>query len=43
MPSAYEVEDKGTIPNLVTLAGINGRFSNIKKKLVRCGHWFENS
>ena len=39
MPNAYEVEDRGTIPHLVTLAGINSRFSNIKKKLVRCGNY----
>ena len=39
MPNAYEVEDKGTISHLVTLSGISSRFSNIKKKLVRCGNY----
>ena len=39
MPSLYVVEDKGTLPHLVTLAGIGGKFSNIKKKIVRCGNY----
>ena len=39
MPSLYVVEDKGTLPHLVALAGIGGKFSNIKKKIVRCGNY----
>ena len=39
MPSPYEVEDRGSLAHLVAMAGISGRFSNIKKKIVRCGNY----
>ena len=39
MPSPYEVQDRGSLAHLVAIAGISGRFSNIKKKIVRCGNY----
>ena len=33
------MSDKGSLAHLVALAGISGRFSNIKKKIVRCGNY----
>ena len=39
MPSPYEVGDRGSLAHLVAMAGISGRFSNIKKKIVRCGNY----